>query len=171
MKRLINDLLGYSRAGNALLKLETVEGGELVATVLAHLALQTSETEADIRVAKLPKIRVDAVQFARVFQNLIENALKYRSDRKPVISIAAVSFEGAWRFSIADNGIGIDPVFKDKIFEIFKRLHGRGRYSGTGIGLAVSKLVVERHGGRIWVEPAPGGGSVFYFTLPDSRTV
>ncbi len=171
MKRLINDLLGYSRAGNAPMKLETVEAGDLVATVLAQLALHVSETGAEVEVGPLPKVRVDPVQFSRVFQNLIENALKYRSDAKPVIRIGARSVDGDARFSVADNGIGIDPVFKDKIFEIFKRLHGRDRYSGTGIGLAVSKLVVERHGGRIWVEPAPGGVSIFYFTLPETRAV
>jgi signal transduction histidine kinase len=171
MKRLINDLLGYSRAGNAPLKLETMEARNLVDTVLAQLALHVSETGAGIEVGPLPKIRVDPIQFSRVFQNLIENALKYRSDRKPVIAIQATRADGAVRFSVADNGIGIDPMFKDKIFEIFKRLHGRDRYSGTGIGLAVSKLVVERHGGRIWVEPVAGGGSVFYFTIPDAGAV
>ncbi|MEJ0012120.1 MAG: ATP-binding protein [Bauldia sp.] len=169
MKRLINDLLGYSRAGNAPLKLETVEARDVVQTVLAQLALHVAETGADVQVGRLPKIRVDPVQFSRVFQNLIENALKYRSDKKPVIRIDARRVDGAIRFAVADNGIGIDPVFKDKIFEIFKRLHGRDRYSGTGIGLAVSKLVVERHGGRIWVEPAPDGGSIFYFTIPDTK--
>lgn len=171
MKRLINDLLGYSRAGNAPLKLETMEARNLVDTVLAQLALHISETGADIQVGALPKIRVDPIQFGRVFQNLIENALKYRSDRRPAVRIEAQPVDGELRFSVADNGIGIDPMFKDKIFEIFKRLHGRDRYSGTGIGLAVSKLVVERHGGRIWVEPAAGGGSVFYFTLPEARAV
>jgi signal transduction histidine kinase len=169
MKRLINDLLGYSRAGNSPLKFENADARDLVETVLAQLALQIDETHAEVRVGALPTVRVDTIQFARIFQNLIENALKYRSTEKPLIVVAADRIDGAWRFSVADNGIGIDPVFKDKIFEIFKRLHGRDRYAGTGIGLAVSKLVVERHGGRIWVEPAAAGGSVFYFTLPDSK--
>jgi light-regulated signal transduction histidine kinase (bacteriophytochrome) len=168
MKRLINDLLSYSRAGSTPLKLETVESADVVRTVLASLALHVEETHADIRVGNLPAVRVDPLQLGRVFQNLIENAIKYRSGNPPAIDVAAERIENAWRFSVADNGIGIDPVFKDKIFEIFKRLHGRERYAGTGIGLAVTKLVVERHGGRIWVEPRSGGGSVFYFTVPDT---
>lgn len=171
MKRLINDLLGYSRAGNSPLRREVVNSRELVETVVASLALQIEDTGAEVRVGGLPKVRVDAVQFGRVFQNLIENAIKYRApDTRPVIEVAAARKDGVWRFSVSDNGIGIDPVFKDKIFEIFKRLHGRERYSGTGIGLAVTKLVVERHGGRIWVEPRAGGGSIFYFTLPDTES-
>jgi light-regulated signal transduction histidine kinase (bacteriophytochrome) len=169
MKRLINDLLGYSRAGNSPLKREIVDGRELVATVVASLALQIDDTRAEVRLGGLPEMRVDPVQYGRVFQNLIENAIKYRApETRPLIEIGAVRKDGVWRFSVADNGIGIDPVFKDKIFEIFKRLHGRDRYAGTGIGLAVTKLVIERHGGRIWVEPRAGGGSVFYFTLPDA---
>ncbi|HVZ14366.1 MAG TPA: ATP-binding protein [Bauldia sp.] len=169
MKRLINDLLGYSRAGNSPLKREPVDSRELVETVLASLTLQIEDAHAEVRIAGLPQVRVDPVQYGRVFQNLVENAIKYRApDTRPLIEIGAVRKDGLWCFSVADNGIGIDPVFKDKIFEIFKRLHGRDRYSGTGIGLAVTKLVVERHGGRIWVEPRAGGGSVFYFTLPDS---
>ena len=169
MKRLINDLLGYSRAGNSPLKREMIDSGELVETVLASLTLQVEDTGAEVRVGDLPRVRVDPLQFGRIFQNLIENAIKYRAPgTHPLIEIGAVGKDGVWRFSIADNGIGIDPIFKDKIFEIFKRLHGRERYSGTGIGLAVTKLVVERHGGRIWVEPRAGGGSLFYFTLPDA---
>jgi len=170
MKRLINDLLGYSRAGSTPLKLETVEARRLVDVVLGSLALQIEETKADVRVGMLPKVRVDPIQYGRVFQNLIENAIKYRApDRAPLIRVEAVRTDNGWRFSVADNGIGIDPIFKDKVFEIFKRLHGRERYAGTGIGLAVTKLVVERHGGRVWVEPNPGGGSVFSFTLPDGK--
>ncbi|HVY19336.1 MAG TPA: ATP-binding protein [Bauldia sp.] len=168
MKRLINDLLGYSRAGNSPLKIENANVQNLVDTVLAQLALQIGETHAEVTVGPMPMLRADPIQLARVFQNLIENALKYRSpDKPPVVRIAAASSDGIWRFTVTDNGIGIDPQFKEKIFEIFKRLHGRDRYAGTGIGLAVTKLVVERHGGRIWVDPAPGGGSVFTFTIPD----
>jgi len=170
MKRLINDLLGYSRAGSTPLKIETVEARKLVDIVLGSLTLQIEDTKADIRIGALPKVRVDPIQYGRVFQNLIENAIKYRAEgRRPVIAVEAVRTDDGWRFSVADNGIGIDPIFKDKVFEIFKRLHGRERYSGTGIGLAVTKLVVERHGGRVWVEPNPGGGSVFSFTLPDGK--
>jgi light-regulated signal transduction histidine kinase (bacteriophytochrome) len=171
MKRLINDLLGYSRIGHSPLHLSVVQASDVVGTVLSQLGPAIRDAGAAIEVGALPKIRVDAAQMARVFQNLIENAIKYRrADTTPLVRItAAVDSPGWWRFSVADNGIGIDPIFREKIFEIFKRLHGRERYSGTGIGLSVVKLVVERHGGRIWVDPAPGGGSVFSFTVPDSE--
>jgi light-regulated signal transduction histidine kinase (bacteriophytochrome) len=169
MKHLINDLLGYSRAGSNPLKLETVDIGEVLGPVLNTLALHIAETHADVEVGPMPKLTGDALQLGRVFQNLVENALKYRSAAPPRIRIAAEPASVGWRFSVTDNGIGIDPRFREQIFEIFKRLHGREHYSGTGIGLAVTKLVVERHGGRIWVEPAEGGGSIFLFTLPDAR--
>ena len=169
MKRLINDLLDYSRAGSSPLKMETVDVGEVLHTVLTTLAPHIEESRAEIRVGPMPVVTGDAVQLGRVFQNLIENALKYRSTAEPRIRIAAEAAGIGWRFAVDDNGIGIDPRFREQIFEIFKRLHGRDRYSGTGIGLAVTKLVVERHGGRIWVENGEGGGSIFRFTLPDAR--
>ena len=168
MKQLINDLLGYSRAGNAPLKLETVDTEALVASVVETLSLQIEETHGQVAVGPLPTVKADPIQLARVFQNLVENALKYRSRAAPRVRISAETTpDGYWKFSVRDNGIGIDPRFSEKIFEIFKRLHGREKYAGTGIGLAVCKLVVERHGGRIWVEPHPQGGSVFHFTIPE----
>jgi signal transduction histidine kinase len=170
MKRLINDLLGYSRTGNSALQLAVVQSSDIVATVVSQLGPAIREARATVRVVEpLPKVRVDAAQISRVFQNLIENAIKYRRPgTDPVITVTAARESAEyWRFSVSDNGIGIDPAFREKVFEIFKRLHGRDRYPGTGIGLSVAKLVVERHGGRIWIEPAPDGGSVFYFTIPD----
>jgi signal transduction histidine kinase len=170
MKRLINDLLGYSRIGHSPLRLQVVQASDIVATVLSQLGPAIRDVGANVQVGPLPKVRVDAAQMARVFQNLVENAIKYRrAGVVPSLQISArLESTGWWRFAVADNGIGIDPMFREKIFEIFKRLHGRDRYSGTGIGLSVAKLVVERHGGKIWVEAAQNGGSVFYFTVPES---
>lgn len=170
MKRLINDLLGYSRAGNTPLKWQRVDVAKALGAVRASLAARLDETGGSIDVGPMPTVTGDASQLERVFQNLIDNALKYNASGKPRIRVSAASTEAGWKFAVADNGIGIDVRFKDQIFEIFKRLHGRDQYSGTGIGLAVTKLVVERHGGQIWVEPGTEGGSVFYFTIPEART-
>ncbi|MEX2319120.1 MAG: ATP-binding protein [Bauldia sp.] len=166
MKRLINDLLDYSRAGNASLRTAEVDTGELVGTVLRTLSIPIGEVHGQVTVEPMPAIAADGEQLGRVFQNLVENALKYRSRAAPRIRIAAEALDGFWKFSVRDNGIGVDPRFADKVFEIFKRLHGRDKYPGTGIGLAICKLIVDRHGGRIWVEPRPNGGSVFSFTIP-----
>ena len=167
MKRLINDLLGYSRAGNNPLHLESVDTRVVVDGVVRTLAGHIAEAGAAVHVGNLPTLRADAGQVERLFVNLIENGLKYRSEAPPHIRISARRVDRMWQFSVADNGIGIDPRFRDKVFEIFRRLHARDRFSGTGIGLAVCKMVVERHGGQIRVEPNPGGGSMFIFTLPE----
>jgi light-regulated signal transduction histidine kinase (bacteriophytochrome) len=166
MKRLINDLLDYSRAGNVPLRAQSVDAGEIVGTILKTLSIPIAEAHAQVTVEPLPTVTADGEQLGRVFQNLVANALKYRSRAAPRIRIVAEPIDGYWKFSVGDNGIGIDPRFADKVFEIFKRLHGRDKYPGTGIGLAICRLVVDRHGGRIWVEPRPNGGSIFNFTIP-----
>ncbi len=171
MKRLINDLLGYARTSDRALNIETVDTDALVSSVLHTLGHRIQETGAEITRCELPSVQGDSIQLERLFMRLIVNALKYRSDKRPTIHVDASPCDGFWQFSVTDNGIGIDPRFKDQIFEMFKRLHARDAYGGTGIGLAVCKVVVERHGGRIWVEPARGGGSVFLFTLPVAPTV
>jgi two-component system, chemotaxis family, sensor kinase Cph1 len=118
--------------------------------------------------APLPTLLADASQLAQLFQNLIGNAIKFRAERRPEIRISARRETEGWRFGVSDNGIGIEPQYFDRIFRVFQRLHTRGRYPGTGIGLAICKKIVERHGGRIWIESQPGQGSTFYFTLSEN---
>ena len=134
---------------------------------LANLAETIAEAGAVVTAEPLPVLRADLSQLAQLFQNLISNALKFRSERPPRIHIGVLREEGRWRFSVRDNGIGIDPQYGGRIFEIFQRLHTRSRYPGTGIGLAICKRIVEHLGGRIWVESRPGEGSTFYFTIAE----
>lgn len=168
MQRLINDLLSYSRVGTQGQPFQPVAVKEMVAEALTNLATAIEESHAQIECDALPTIQGDPRQLPQLFQNLLGNAIKYRTQQPPQIRIRAEPQGRDWRFAVEDNGIGIDPEHSDKIFVIFKRLHGRNQYSGTGIGLAICKKIVERHGGKIWVEPALNGGSVFYFTLPMS---
>ena len=143
-----------------------VECNAAVRTALAHLKGMVAETGAAVVVDALPTIKAIEVLLVQLFQNLISNAIKYRSDAPPEVRISAERCGGDWVFSVADNGLGIDPQYQEYIFGVFKRLHGR-QYSGTGIGLAICKSAVERLGGRIWVESQPGAGSVFRFAIPD----
>ena len=134
---------------------------------LSSLAEAIRENDATVTCDPLPQVYMGEAHLQQVFQNLIGNALKYRTEEPPRIHISAADQRTAWRFSVQDNGIGIDPQYKEKIFGVFKRLHRDQKYSGTGIGLAICQRVVERYGGRIWVESEPGKGATFFFTVPE----
>lgn len=168
MQMIINELLAYSRIGTGPLTTAPVQTGALVSAVLGNLKAAIAEAGAVVDVAgPLPVVMGDAGQLTSVFQNLLANALKYRRDDvRPEVKVTVADMGGVWRFSIADNGIGIDPAYQQQVFELFKRLHARDRYSGSGIGLAVCQRVVERHGGSIWIDSIPGQGACFHFTLP-----
>lgn len=166
MQKLIDDLLVYSRVGRFELNRVRTEIDTLLDKVLSDLEPLVEEHDAVIERSPLPALPADPGQISRVFQNLIQNAIKFRSERRPVIRIRAEQGDNEWIFRIADNGIGIDEFNTDRVFVIFQRLHTREEYPGTGIGLAVCKRIVERHDGRIWVESQPGSGSEFVFTLP-----
>lgn len=166
MKVLINDLLTYSRVGTRGREFKPTKSQTVLDQTLAMLQLAIQENQATISCDALPTVLADSGQLGQLFQNLIGNALKFHSDEPVMIHIGAESQNGEWLFSVKDNGIGMDPKYKDRIFAIFQRLHTREEYSGTGIGLAVCKKIVERHNGRIWVESEPGKGSTFFFTMP-----
>ncbi|HVZ26981.1 MAG TPA: PAS domain S-box protein [Sediminibacterium sp.] len=165
MKKLIQDLLEYSRVGSNKDDLTEIDTGHLVQEVLKVFTTRIDEMKADIHVDPLPTVRANRVQLFQLFQNLVGNALKYHSGSNALVEISGSEEETQYVFSIRDNGIGIKPVFFEKIFVLFQRLHHKNEYSGTGIGLAICKKIVEKHGGKIWVESEPGKGSCFYFTI------
>lgn len=169
MKQLILDLLQYSRVDSRSGTPVAVESAMAVKEARQSLAAAIKETNAEIIAEDLPSITGDPVQIRQLFQNLIGNAIKFRAGQPPRIIIRADRQGDNWRFSVTDNGIGIEPRYAERIFEVFQRLHTREQYAGTGIGLAICKKIVERHGGRIWVEPAPDSGSSFVFTVPDKE--
>jgi light-regulated signal transduction histidine kinase (bacteriophytochrome) len=140
----------------------------VLAHVLENLAVSIADCQAQITHDPLPQVMADEVQLGQLFQNLVSNALKFRASEPPRIHIGLARQDAHWVFSVRDNGLGIDPQYFERIFIIFQRLHTRSKYEGTGIGLAVSKRIVERHGGQIWVESQPGAGSTFFFTIPIS---
>ncbi|MEO7922906.1 MAG: CHASE3 domain-containing protein [Chitinophagaceae bacterium] len=166
MKTLIQDLLQYSKVGTSKEAITAVDCNKVMGAVSNILALSIGETNAIVKVEKLPVIKAVEPQIFQLFQNLLTNALKYHSDAPPLIEVGCADKGGFHEFYIRDNGIGINPKFFDKIFIIFQRLHNKTAYAGTGIGLSICKKIVERHGGIIWVESAEGKGSTFYFTLP-----
>jgi PAS domain S-box-containing protein len=167
MELLLRGLLAYTRAAPAEGPADLIPAGEGLDTALENLAAAISESGAEIRAGNLPHVRVHAAQLQQLFQNLIGNAIKYRKQGvRPIVQVSAQPENGKWRFAVKDNGIGIDPEFKDRIFGLFQRLHTQRQYSGAGIGLALCQRIVEHYNGRIWVESEPGDGSTFYFTLP-----
>lgn len=167
MKQLVNDLLAYSRVGTKAKAFAPTDCGAAFDQAIRNLAITIEEHYASIRVTNpFPIVMADKTQLIQVFQNLIANAIKFHGSEPPRIDVSAEKKDGEWLFCVRDNGIGIDPRHVDRIFAVFQRLHSQQEYPGTGIGLAICKKIVERHGGRIWVDSQPGRGSSFYFTLP-----
>jgi len=170
MQRLIIDLLAYSRVGRRDGDRREVDCNAVLQGALLNLRPAIEENHAVITYDRLPLLISHETNFVQLFQNLIGNALKFKSETEPPrIHLGAVKKEGEWVFSVRDNGIGIEPRDKDRIFQVFQRLHKRDQYDGTGIGLSICKKIVEGHGGRIWVESEPGQGSTFYFTMPGAE--
>ncbi len=165
MKKLINDLLEYSRLGSSKENKTAVDCNKILNTVQSFYDLSLRTTETTLVVKPLPVITAIEPQILQLFQNLVGNAIKYRKDEAMIIEVGCIEQKEVWQFYVKDNGIGIDPKFFDKIFIVFQRLHNKSEYSGTGIGLSICKKIVHRHGGHIWVESAAGGGSTFYFTI------
>ena len=166
MQRLVSDLLAYSRVGSQGKPLVRVSSGATLKNVLDSLQSLIRESGARITSSELPAVLADEVQLAQLFQNLIGNAIKFRAEAAPHVTINAVQQDRVYLFSVADNGIGMEMQYAERIFQMFQRLHEPGKYPGSGIGLSIAKRIVERHGGRIWVESKPGVGTTFFFTLP-----
>jgi light-regulated signal transduction histidine kinase (bacteriophytochrome) len=167
MSQLITDLLAYSRVGRGADTSHPIDANAALASALANLQGSIRESGATVTHDDLPTVKADSTQLMQLLQNLVGNAVKFRSPERPCqVHVGAEMREGRWVFYIRDNGIGIDPRQHERVFVIFQRLHTREQYAGTGIGLAICKKIVERHGGRIWVESKPGEGSTFFFALP-----
>ena len=166
MQRLINDLLAYSRVSTQGKSFERANCEDILTHALTNLRMALKESEASVTHDPLPTVLGDDTQLVQLFQNLIGNAIKFRGKEPPLIHIGVERNDTEWLFCVRDNGIGMDTQYADRIFVIFQRLHSKEEYPGTGIGLSVCKKVVERHGGRIWVESRPGEGSTFYFIIP-----
>ncbi len=167
MSQLINHLLTYSRLGTHGKAFARMAVGEALDMALDNLQMALEETGATVRRDALPVVTADAAQITQLFQNLVGNALKYRNQAAPVVTVSAARLENAWEIRVADNGLGIAVQHHERIFRMFQRLHTAKEYPGVGIGLSFCKRIVERHGGRIWVESEAGQGSTFHFTLPD----
>lgn len=166
MQQLINDLLLVSRVGTRGQPFREVAIDRALDEALENLAASVAESAATVTRDPLPTVHGDPAQIIQLLQNLLGNAIKFRTKEAPRIHVGARLADGMWLISVRDNGIGIDPKFHDRLFVIFQRLHSASEYPGTGIGLAVCKKIVERHGGKIWVESEAGKGSTFLFTLP-----
>jgi len=169
MWKLINDLLTYSRVGMRDKELERTDCETVLNLSLNNLKAAIEEKGAIVTHDPLPKVMADHAQLGQVFQNLIGNAIKFQGNEPPRVHVSASRNGNGWTFSVHDNGIGIAPEHAERIFIIFQRLHSRDEYPGTGIGLAICKKIVERHGGSIWVESKVGKGATFYFILPASK--
>ena len=166
LRALIKDLLSYARVESRGQPFQSADMSSIFDDTVSLFAGTLEELGASITRDELPVVSGDATQLGRVIENLIDNALKYRGEEPPVVHVGVEEDEAAWRFSVRDNGIGIDPEFHDQVFDIFRRLHAETRYAGTGIGLAICRRVIARHGGDIWLESSAGRGTTFFFSLP-----
>lgn len=166
MRALVDGLLTFSRVQSKAREFQATDSEEALRNALADLTVTIEQSGAEVTHGPLPMVMADSSQLEQIFQNLIGNAVKFAAGGPPRVHISADRVGEQWIFSVRDNGIGIDPRYHERIFGIFQRLHSREAYPGTGIGLSVCKRIVERHGGRIWVESAEGQGSTFYFSVP-----
>jgi PAS domain S-box-containing protein len=171
MSDMIDDLLAFSRVETRGKEFAAVDVEEVLEDVVKGLEVSIAGSGAEITSEPLPTVWADRAQLAQLFQNLVANAIKFKGKERPRVHIGAEKKGSEWVFSVSDNGIGIEPQYRERIFSIFERLHSRDSYTGTGIGLALARKIAERHGGRIWVESEPGEGSTFYFTIADLRGV
>jgi PAS domain S-box-containing protein len=170
MQQLIQSVLLHSSIKREETDELSTDCNSVIEEVLANLDAIIKESEAHLEVDNLPEVGVERTQLVQLFQNLVSNALKYRGETTPEIFITAEKTVNEWLFSVRDNGIGIDPQYAQRIFDMFARLHGKTKYTGTGMGLAICKKIVTSHGGKIWVESEPGQGCIFLFTLPAATT-
>ena len=169
MQTLVQDLLAFSRSGRDGTEMSTTDCNDVVQQALLNLEAAARDSSAQVKCGDLPTVHANSGQLRQVFQNLIGNAIKFRKPEPPIVQIAAQREGNEWLFSVADNGIGISPDYLNEIFVIFHRLHTREEYPGNGIGLAICKRIIERHGGRIWVESEQGNGTIFKFSLPAEK--
>ena len=169
MQALIDDLLQYSRVGSESRSYERVDLNKTVTQVLQNLGKAVESNEAEVLFEQLPNVQADQSQICQVLQNLIANAIKFKGDDKPMIHIKSEQEGDRWIVSVSDNGVGFEQKDANRVFEIFQRLHGARMFSGTGIGLAVCKKIIDQHGGRIWAESQPGKGTTFSFSLPAAQ--
>jgi light-regulated signal transduction histidine kinase (bacteriophytochrome) len=171
MQTLINDLLALSRVNSRSSEFAGTDCNSIMRRVLHDLQMRVAESNASIESHDLPTVSADQAQLTQVFLNLIGNALKFHGEDRPCVRVSAQAQQDHWLFAVQDNGIGIAREHSEQIFVLFQRLHSRQKYDGTGIGLAICKKIVERHGGKIWVESELGKGSTFKFTLPIAPTI
>src|SRR6476661_2463137 len=169
MQALIDDLLEYSRVGRSEKPFDVIDCNLVFEDACANLQLAIRQDRASVTRGDLPRVRGDSFQLLQLFQNLIGNAIKYRSSEAPIVRVSASRQGDSWVFSVQDNGIGIAEQYHPRIFQLFQRLHSQKQYSGTGIGLAICQRIVDRHGGRLWVESEPNRGSTFYFSIPITK--
>ena len=170
MSTLVQDLLRYSKIGSEPISNQVTDTEAALESAIENLGKAIANSRADVIFGQLPDVIAEPREIAQLFQNLIGNAIKYRSDESPKIQVSVENANDYWQFSVADNGIGIQPEFQDRIFRIFQRLHSRNEHSGTGVGLAICKRIVDRLGGKIWMKPNSAQGSTFCFTIPKKKS-